>query len=279
MRQRLGIERVLMWALLALFLFFILYPLWIGLVTSVKDLGEIYATLVFEPTLRPTFEAYSHVLALFRDPIVHSLYIAFTVCAVGIFFGMIGGYCLSTQRFAGAGLVFALVLFGIYIPPATKLLPSLRIVQLLGLYNTNLGVGLVVGSQFLPMATILYRQFYTQYPSSFFELARLEGANHLDVFFRVMIPLSKIPTVTVGVLALSTGWNVFLFPLVLTTGTLSRRPIGVALSMLRAGAVQDGTYHYLMAGAVIAALPPIILYLVAQRYITSGFRSIGTGDR
>ena len=272
-------ERILVWIVLVVFLFFILYPFWIGLVTSLKPLQEFYSTMVFAPSLQPTLAAYQHVIGLFSRPILSSLYIAVVVSIVGISLGMVGGYCLRDRRSAIIAVVFALVLFGNYIPPITKLLPTIRIVQIFGLFNTNLGVGLAVGSMFLPMATILYRQSYTQFPDSFFELAKLEGANHIDVFFRVIVPLSKIPTVTVGILSLGTGWNVFLFPLVMTTGSMSRRPLGVALSMLRDAAVHDGTYNNLLAGTIIMALPPILLYLVGQRYITQGFRALGTGDR
>lgn len=279
MKEKFQAERLVMWFVLALFLFFILYPFWIGVLTSLKDIRQLFNTLSFVPTLQPTLDSYVYVLGLFRGPIGHSAYIAVVVSLVGISLGMVGGYCLRDRRSPLISIVFAMVLFGIYIPPVTKLLPTIRIVQMVGLYNTNLGVGLAVGSMFLPMATILYRQAYMQYPESFFELARLEGANHLDVFFRVIVPLSKLPTVTVGILSLGTGWNVFLFPLVMTTGSMSRRPVGVALSMLRDAAVMDGTYNNLLAGAIVTAIPPIILYLVGQRYITKGFRTMGTGDR
>jgi glucose/mannose transport system permease protein len=272
-------EVVILWILLVPFLFFILFPFWVGFVTALKDTQQIYNSLSFVLPRSPTTASFRYVLGLFRRPLGHSGYIAFVVSVVGISLGMVGGYCLRDQRSKWISFVFALVLFGIYIPPVTKLLPTIRIVQMIGLYNTNLGVGLAVGSMFLPMATILYRQAYMQFPESFFELARLEGANHLDVFFRIIVPLSKIPTVTVAILSLGTGWNVFLFPLVMTTGSLQRRPVGVALSMLRDAAVMDGTLNNLLAGAIISAIPPIIIYLIGQRYITSGFRSMGTGDK
>lgn len=267
------------WMGIALFLFFILYPFWIAFLTSFKDLAQVFATRPFEPTLQPTFEAYAYVFSVFRRPMLLSLGIALTVTLVSILAGTVGGYCLSQARMRGLSIVVALVVFGLYIPPATKLLPSMRIVQFLGLYNTNLGVGLVVGAQFLPMATILYRQFYLQYPDSFFELAKLEGANHFDVYGRIIVPLSAAPTATVFIMALSIGWNVFLYPLVLTRGSLTRRPVGVALNMLAEAAVQDGTYHFLMAGALISALPPVILYFVGQRYVVTGFRTMGLGEK
>ena len=94
-----------------------------------------------------------------------------------------------------------------------------------------------------------------------------------------MLPLSKIPTVTVAVLSLGVGWNVFLFPLVLTTGSPEDRPIGVTLSALRAAAEQDGTFNHMLAAGILAAIPPVILFLIAQRYITSGFRTMGGAEK
>jgi glucose/mannose transport system permease protein len=277
MREKL--EQAVIWLGLLLFAFFFLYPFWIALWGSLKSIPVMNQTRVFAPTLRISLEPIREALEVLRKPFGHSVVIALTVSLTAIAGGVMGGYALLAGRFRGKGVILALVLFGIYIPAITKLLPTLKIVQFLGLYDTSFAVGLSVGAMMLPMSTILYRQFYRQIPESFTEAAVLEGGNHLDVLGRIVAPLSKVPSVAVGVLALGTGWNVFMLPLVLTTGNPNDRPIGVALSNLRTAAEQDGTFNVMLAAGVLAAVPPIILYLVAQRYVTAGFRSLGGIDK
>jgi ABC-type glycerol-3-phosphate transport system permease component len=273
------IERAVIWIGLFLFMFFFLYPFWIALWGSLKSLYVMNQTKVFQPTLNITLEPMRAAFEKLRRPAIHSVIIALTVSLIAIFGGMLGGYALVRGRFRGISVILALVLFGIYIPGATKLLPTLRIIMFLGIYDTPFAVGLSVGSMMLPMSTILYRQFYQQFPKSFYEVAVIAGGNHLDIFGKIVVPMSKVPTVTVAVLSLGVGWNVFLFPLVLTTGSPEDRPIGVTLSALRAAAEQDGTFNEMLAAGILAAIPPIILFLIAQRYITSGFRSIGGAEK
>ena len=127
----------------------------------------------------------------------------------------------------------------------------------------------------LPMATVLCRQVFRMFPRSYWEVNALACGNHFDALFRIVVPLSKVPAVTVSVLSLGTGWNVFLLPLVLTAGNISSRPVGVAISMLRNAAREDGSVNVMLIGAIIAAIPPVLLYLFGQRYVTSGFRTTG----
>jgi len=274
------LNSIILWVFVTMFLSFLLYPFWIAICTSFKSLHTFFDTKVFIPALMEgTFQPYIEAFDKILTPMLHSLVIAVITTFIAIYFGMIGGYVLTAGRFKGAGLVFTLVVFAIYIPGSTKLLPTLKIVQFLGLYDTNFSVGLSVGSMMLPLSTILFRQFYVSIPKSFFEVAELSGADHLQIFRRIIIPLSKIPIVTVTVLSFGVGWNVFMFPLVLTTGTYTDRPVGVALSSMRSAAVQDGTFNVMISGAIIASVLPIIFYLFAQKHVTNGFRSMGGVDK
>lgn len=269
------VDKIVVGLMLVIFGFFFLYPFWIGFWAALKSLKVMNATAVWAPTLQLTLQPARDALVQLWRPAWHSIVIAGLVSVLAIAGGATGGYVLISGKFRMKGVILALVLFGIYIPGATKLLPTLKLVQWLGLYDTDFAVGLSVGAMMLPISTILFRQFYRQFPSSFFEAAVIAGGNHLDIFGRIVIPLSKIPTVTVAVLSLGTGWNVYLLPLVLTTGSPKDRPVGVLLSNLRAGAMQDGTFNMMLAAALLAALPPILLYIFAQKYITTGFRSLG----
>ena len=209
---------------------------------------------------------------------VSFLVAAFTVL-ISVVFGALGGYCLSRSRYKLTGTLLALVLFGPYIPGVTKLIPLLRVTQVLGIYNTPWGVGIAIGSVQLPISTILYRQYYKQLPESLFEPARISGVNHLHMFSGIVIPLSHVPAVTVAVQAFTIGWNNLLFPLVLTSGTASSRPAAITVANLRIAAQREATYNQMLSAGIIAAIPVIVLYLVFQRYVTGGFRQIGMGGK
>lgn len=269
------IERTVIWIGLALFAFFLLYPFWIAIWGGLKTIPQIYDTLVFEPVLHISTEPAAQAISLIWKPMLYSLYIAVLTTLIAVSFGILGGYVLIQGRSRFTNVVLAMVLFAIYIPPVTKLLPTLKIIQTIGLYDTNFAVGLAVGAAMLPMATILYRQFFRRLPKSYWEVNALAGGNHFDALFRVVVPLAKVPTVTVAVLSLGIGWNVFLLPLVLTAGNIMSRPVGVAISMLRTAATEDGSINVMLIGAIIAAIPPVLLYLFGQRYVTSGFRTTG----
>ena len=270
------IERTVIWFFLIAFALFMLYPFWVALWGGLKSLPQIYETRVFVPAIDPDFSAVSEAFEKIRGPFVHSVSIAVMTALIAIFGGMLGGYVLVRGQFRGIGVIFALVLFAIYIPPVTKLLPTLKIIQWLGLYDTNFAVGLAAGGAMMPMSTILYRQFFLRFPKSYWEVNSLAGGNHIDGFFRIALPLAKVPTVTVAVLALGVGWNVYMLPLVLTGGSYLDRPIGVALGELRTAAGEDGSLNVMLAGAVMAAIPVVILYLFAQKYVVRGFRNTGT---
>jgi len=96
---------------------------------------------------------------------------------------------------------------------------------------------------------------------------------------KIVLPLSKIPSITVAVLSLSVGWNVILLPLILTTGSLETRPVAILLQQLYTEAQQFATFNEMLAGGILAALPPIIIYLIAQNYVTQGFRQLGGLDK
>lgn len=279
MRTRDIIERVITWAALVFFAFFFLYPFWNVIWGSVKTIPQFSSTLIFEPIANPTFEPFMSALAELARPLWVSFLVAAFTVLISVVFGALGGYCLSRSRYKLTGTLLALVLFGLYIPGVTKLIPLLRVTQLLGIYNTPWGVGIAIGSVQLPISTVLYRQYYKQLPESLFESARISGANHLHMFSGIVIPLSQVPAVTVAVQAFTIGWNNLLFPLVLTSGTASSRPAAITVANLRIAAQREATYNQMLSAGIIAAIPVIVLYLVFQRYVTGGFRQIGMGGK
>jgi glucose/mannose transport system permease protein len=273
------IEKIIIGLGVIFFAFFFLYPFWISFWGALKTLPEIYGTEIFKPTLLPTFQPFIEVWLRIKSPMLISLQISLIVTFVSVFFGILGGYSLVVVKFKGINILVSLCVFGIYIPATTRILPIIKLIQFIKLYDTNLGVGIAVGCTLVPLSTILYRQFFKGIPKTFFEAAAISGANHLQILSKIVLPLSKIPSITVAVLSLSVGWNVILLPLILTTGSLETRPVAILLQQLYTEAQQFATFNEMLAGGILAALPPIIIYLIAQNYVTQGFRQLGGLDK
>ena len=268
-------ESILLYGTYLVFTLFFLYPLWIALVGSLKTDAQVLSTRVFVPVFPPSLSSYGEVLPKLIRPMLVSFSVAAVVSGLGIFFGLLGGYVLSRKRSVWVVVLFSLVLFGNYIPPTTKVLPALKIMQFLGLYDTIIGLALSIGSMVLPLSTLLFRQFFIQIPESYFEAASIEGAHHLSLFSRIAVPLAKIPAFAVTVLTFAIGWNAYLIALVLTRGEAFERPIAITVVGLMEYAELYSKYNIMLAGGILASVPVVALFLATQRYTTAGFRSLG----
>ena len=258
------------WIIVVLAFVVVLLPIWSVVITGFKTDSEIIHTAPFAPT-QFTLGGYSAALGEIGNSYLISLQIGITALAVSLLFGSIGGYFLAKVHFKYSWIILILTVFGLYIPEITKVYPVLQIVLHTGLYNTAIGTGLVLGFIQLPIATLLMREFYASIPDALLEAADVMGASHWTKYRRIMFPLSKIGFVVVGVLTFSFAWNNLLYPLVLTTGPASSRPIIVGLSILQSGATSEGLWSQLMAGISLAMIPVLIVYLILQKYIVRGY--------
>lgn len=263
------------WVILILFALFVLYPFWIGIAGSLKSDKEFFRLPAFYPPVHFTLTSYKKAWAEVLGPMWFTLRIALMTMVLSVVFGTIGGYLLAHTRFPGSRLLFIVLVFGIYIPGVSKLIPVIRVIQIFGLYNTSFGVSLAISSIQLPLTTILYRQYFLQFPKSLFEVAEISGADHLQVLRYIVVPLASIPTATVAILAVSAGWNDLLFPLVLISGRV--QVVTTAITGLIYEAERYSLFNKLLAGTIIVTIPVTVLYLLFQGRITTGFRQMGEG--
>ena len=237
-------------------------------------------TLVYAPAFPMQLNSYKQAFSILVKPLKISFILGLYVTFFSIFLGILGGYCLGLCRFKGRDLLIALCLFGIYIPPVTKMLPALKISQWMGIYNTTFGVGLITGAMVMTTATIIFRQFYIQIPKTYLEAAIIEGGTHLDIMHYLILPLSIGPAISVFVMAFAIGWNNYMMALVLTHGPIENRPIALSIATLKDLALYEANYSVMLAGGIITALPPIILYVLFQNHVRTGSaRSSGTVDK
>jgi multiple sugar transport system permease protein len=179
-------------------------------------------------------------------------------------------YALARMRFRGRRTAFALIVATLFVPPTTLIIPNFLIVDTLGWVDT-LTVVVVPGAA-SAFGVFFLRQFFLTLPRELEEAAVLDGATPWQVFLRVVLPLSRPALATLAVLSFLTNWNDFLWPVfVLFSPEQLTLPPG--LGLLQGEYVTD--YPVIMAGAVLASVPVLILYVLAQRHIIQGVSRSG----
>jgi multiple sugar transport system permease protein len=249
-------------------------PLLFMLVTSFKTRAESTAVPPTWWPSDPTVQAYREILAASGTPVLrwfaNSLIAATANSALVVMTAALAAYPLARMQFRGRSVVFGLIVATLFVPPVILTIPNYLIVGELRWLDTLLAV--IVPSAASAFGVFFLRQFFLSLPVELEEAALLDGANRAQTFFRIVLPLSKPALATLALLAFLTNWNDFLWPIyVLFSPETQTLPAGLA-TLQSANAVR---YDLLMAGAVIASVPALVLYLASQRFIIEGVSRTG----
>jgi len=242
--------------------------------TSLKGPAEdIFTT---PPALLPSQPSLDAYRRLFADSpmlayIRNSAIVSGLAVLANLLFCSLAAYPLARMRFAGRGLVLALVVSTILIPFQVVMIPLYLLMVQLGLRNTILGIGLpYMGSAF---GIFLLRQAFKQVPRELEEAARVEGAGRLAILMKVYVPLARPTYLAYGLVSVSYHWNNFLWPVVITNST-DTRPLTVGLSIF--GAPESGVnFPVISAGTLLAVSPLLIAFLLFQRQFVQSFMRAG----
>ena len=179
-------------------------------------------------------------------------------------------YALARMEFRGKRFLFAAIISTLFIPPIILLTPNYQIVDQFGWLDTLLAV--IVPGAAGAFGVFFLRQFFLSLPKELEEAAMLDGANRYQIFFRIILPLSKAPLATLATLSFLTNWNDFLWPVyvLFTPGNLTLPP---GLAILQGAYTTN--YAVIMAGGVLASIPVLIVFIIAQRYIIQGVARSG----
>lgn len=265
---------VLRYVLLVLLGLIFISPLIFMIVTSFKTRGEAAG---FPPTWIPdpfSTDAYTSILNARGTPVLrwfaNSLIAALANAALVVTTAAMAAYALARMQFRGRGLVFGLIIGTLFVPPVILIIPNYLIVGELRWLNTLAAV--IVPTAASAFGVFFLRQFFLAIPEELEEAARLDGANPLQIFVKLVLPLSRPALATLALLALLTNWNDFLWPVyVLFSPEMQTLPAGLS-TLQSANAVR---YDLLMAGAVIASVPVLILFVFLQRFIIEGVSRSG----
>jgi glucose/mannose transport system permease protein len=270
-------SRVVIYGLLLLFAVIYLLPLFVMVVTSFKALDEIREGNMLapprEPTVTPWLKAWGEAcVGLSCNGIKgyfwNSIRMVVPAVAISTLLGALNGYVLTKWRFRGHQLVFALMLFACFIPFQSVLIPMARVLGALGLANTVAGLVLVHVVYGLGFTTLFFRNYYEAFPNELIRAAQIDGAGFFQIFWRILLPSSGPIIVVTVIFQFTNIWNDFLFGSSFAAGEAA--PMTVALNNLVSSSTGVKEYNVDMAAAMFAALPTLLVYVLAGRYFVRG---------
>jgi multiple sugar transport system permease protein len=269
------VRRWVRYAVLILLALLFISPLIFMIVTSFKTRAGAAS---LPPTWWPdpfSTDAYATVLGAGTDtPVLrwftNSMIAAAAHSALVVATSALAAYPLARMQFRGKKIVFGAIVATLFVPPVILIIPNYLIVG--QLYWLDTLIAIIVPTAASAFGVFFLRQFFLGLPLELEEAARLDGANRFQVFWKVVLPLSRPALVTLAMLAFLTNYNDFLWPVyVLFSPETQTLPAGLS-TLQTANAVR---YDLLMAGAVVASVPVLALYLGAQRFIIEGVSRSG----
>jgi multiple sugar transport system permease protein len=257
--------------LLALVALIILFPIYWMISISLKLPRDIYRV----PSLVPAAPTLNNYVDLLADEgylvnIRNSLIVAMSTTVVSLLISSFAAYSIVRFRYRFKGLVGRLILFAYLMPSSLLFIPLSIIVAELRLGNSIHGLVIVYLTFAIPLSTWLLSGYFRGVPPDLEEQAMVDGTSRLGALFRILLPLSMPGLVAVGIFTFTAAWNELLFALIFITSE-NIRTVPLALQNLITGDVF--LWGPIMAGAVLSALPVMILYFLAQRFMVQGLTS------
>ena len=269
--------RVLIYGTLIFAAVLFLVPLYVMIVTSFKSLDEIrLGNMLALPgtfTLQPWIDAWGKAcIGLTCKGIggyfVNSIQMVVPAVCISTILGAFNGYVLTKWTFPGHKWVFGLMLFGCFIPFQVVLIPSALILGKMGIANSVIGLVFIHVTYGLGFTTLFFRNYYHVFPTELIKAAMIDGAGFFRIFFRILLPSSGPIIVVTIIWQFTNVWNDFLFGVSFTSGV--NVPITVALNNLTNSSTGVKEYNVHMAAAILAALPTLVVYVLAGKYFVRG---------
>jgi glucose/mannose transport system permease protein len=270
-------SRVIVYAALIVLALVILVPLGIVVANSLRSSQEITATSMIGWPRHLTLANYGQAWNQFcmaehcwgiQPYMLNSFMLVIPATIFSTLLGALAGYSIALWRFRGDQVIFALVTLGVFLPEQMKLIPWVVVLRDLSLMNTIAGLILIHTVQGMSFTTLFCRNYYVGVPQDLLKAARIDGAGFFRIFWRIILPLSP-PILIVSVIFQFTGiWNEFLYGVTFTSG--GQQPVTAALIALTAAITAEPMYGEQSAAVLIAALPPLLVYLFGGRYFMRG---------
>ncbi len=266
MRARSRSNKWLIYIPLILAAFFYLIPMYIMLVTGFKGFEEVSLKTMWNLPKGIRFDNFIAAYKALAPYLWNSFNMVFPAAIISSILGSLNGYVLAKWKFKGSEIIFPAILFGMFIPYQSILIPLVEFMRDINLYGGLPGLVLAHVIYGIPITTLTFRNYYATIPKELIEASRIDGCGLLSSYWYILLPISAPAFVVVIIWQFTSAWNDFLFAVVLTSPT--NWPVTVALNNL-AGS-QIIAWNVQMAGSFLAALPTLLVYIFLGRYFLRG---------
>ena len=257
---------IVYYAIMAAFLVFYMLPFWGTIMTSFKTNSEVMTSTPITLPTTWTLEGYASAMEELGVPLLTSLVVTLLGAAGSVFLGSICAYALSKWKFRFNNVFFIALVAATYLPFQAILIPLLQTVNALDLYDNIWGLVMVHAVFGMPMCTVMMRGYYADVPDALIKQAMIDGNGVWQIYRKIVVPNTRIATITVFVFQCTSIWNEMLFALVL--GGYDSKPATIALNEL--AGTMAAEFNVQMAGSLILALPVLVLYIFMGKYLISG---------
>ncbi|GAB1471072.1 carbohydrate ABC transporter permease [Chloroflexota bacterium] len=250
--------------LTAMAIFYIL-PMYVILITGFKSFAEIDLKTMWVLPQGIAFDNYIEAWAKLSPSLKNSFLMVIPAALISSALGSLNGFVLAKWKFRGSDLIFPFILFGMFIPYQSIMIPLVQFMNLIG-FSGLPGLALAHIIYGIPITTLTFRNYYASMPQELLEAAKMDGATMLGIYRHILLPISLPSFVVVLIWQFTSAWNDFLFAVILTGNR--QWPITVALNNM-AGS-QIIAWNVQMAGSLLAALPTLLVYVLLGRYFLRG---------
>lgn len=263
-RRRLS--RSVRYALLISFLLVVLIPAYVLLVTSFKGPGDASPTRAWLLPREWSLDGWSRAWDTLAPSLARTFALVIPSSLVSSLLGSMNGFVLARWRFPYADLVFTLILFGMFIPYQAVMIPLVQLMQGIGVPSGIPSLFVLHVVYGLPICTLIFRNYYASVPEDVVEAARVDGAGMLRTYASIILPISAPGFVVTIIWQFTSAWNDYLFAIFFSNA--QNGPVTIGLNFLASGQLQN--YSASMAGALIASLPTLIVYILLGRWFVGG---------
>jgi glucose/mannose transport system permease protein len=265
--RRIHVSRIVIYAIMIGFALFYLLPVYLLVITGMKSFEEVSLSRMWDLPRSFGFGSFAEAWRQLSASFGNSFRLVIPATVISCLLGSMNGYVLSKWKFRGSDALFTAILFGMFIPYQSILIPLVQFLQQIGLYGSLWGLILVHVVYGIPITTLIFRNYYAAVPTELVEAGKIDGADFFGIYRHIMIPLSVPGFVVVAMWQVTSIWNEFLFGLIITNDP-TNRPVTVALQNI-AGS-QYTQWNVQMAGALLVALPTLLVYVFLGRFFLRG---------
>ncbi len=275
MKPKKSLGRVIIYILLVIYALIVIYPMFWTIMSSFKTTAEFYKDVWALPE-KLNFENYKNAWtrAKLGWNILNSVWVVAASLVLTDVLASMLAYVTVRFKFPGAKLLSTLFILGMFAPLVLGTIPQFLNLNKMGLYDTHFGLIMVFTAYSLPFSVLIMRNTFETLPSDYAEAAMIDGAGHIQTFFKIMLPLARPGVVTISIFHFLWTWNDYIYAMTFVPSE-AKRTLTVGLNQLTATAQYSADWGALFAGLVIVMIPSVLIYCIFNRELQSGMNAGG----